>query len=80
MMRLMIITVKINVIPFAKIMGSSLRIRPYKNHKKTPAEKIVYMLSDKSFVCFNFIVFKVCGRNATVVQTAAIDPIIAATF
>jgi hypothetical protein len=68
----MIITVKINVIPFAKMIGNSLRIRPYKNHKKTPAERIVYMPNDKSLVCFDLIVFKVWGRNAMVVQTAAI--------
>ena len=76
----MMITVKMNVIPFAKIIGICLRIKPYKNHRKTPTENRVYIPNDKSFVCFNFIVFKVWGRNAMVVQTAAIDPITAAKF
>ena len=75
MIRKIITTVKINVIPFAKIIGNSLRIRPYKNHKKTPTDKMAYIPNDKSFVCFDFIVFKVWGKNAMVVQTAAIAPI-----
>ena len=74
------IIVKMNVIPFARIIGNSLRIRPYKNHKKTPAENRIYIPNDRSFVCFNFIVFKVWGRNAMVVQTAAIAPISVAKF
>jgi len=68
------------VIPFAKMIGNSLRNKPYKNHRRTPADRIVYIPKDKSLVCFDFIVFKVWGRNAMVVQIPAIAPMIVEIF
>lgn len=72
--------VKINVIPFARIMGKS-RIRiPYKNHKKTPVVNTEYIPKDKSFVCLVFMVFIACGKNEIVVKVAATNPSIVIKF
>src|SRR3989344_2674696 len=69
-----ILEVKINVIEFAKIIGESLVKIPYKSHKKIPVVNTIYIPSDKSLVCFVFMVFIACGKYEIVVQTAAASP------
>ena len=53
---------------------------PYTNHRKTPIVKTAYIPNDKSFVCFDLIVFIACGKNEMVVQVAATNPSIVTKF
>ena len=46
---------------------------PYTNHRKTPIVKTAYIPNDKSFVCFDLIVFIACGKNEMVVQLNQVD-------
>ncbi|RZB32238.1 MAG: hypothetical protein AEth_00561 [Candidatus Argoarchaeum ethanivorans] len=53
---------------------------PYTNHRKIPIVKTVYIPNDKSFVCFDLIVFIACGKNEMVVQVAITNPSIVIKF
>jgi len=69
-----IVAVNTRVIPFARMTGMSFMKIPYTNHRKTPVVKTAYIPNDRSFVCFDLIVFIACGKNEMVVQVAAINP------
>ncbi len=45
------------------------------NHKKRPADKITYIISERSFVSLVFSVFATCGKYEIVVNAAARKPI-----
>lgn len=69
-----IVTVKISVIPLARMIGKSLIKIPYKNHKEIPVVNTAYIPNDKSLVCLVRMVFIACGKNEMVVQVAATNP------
>jgi hypothetical protein len=64
----------IRVIKLAAIMGRSFIMNPYTSHSATPNEKIVNMLSERSFADLDFHVLKTCGKKAMVVQAPATKP------
>jgi hypothetical protein len=64
----------IKVIRFAAIRGRSFIRNPYTNQSATPKEKIVNMLSERSFADLDFHVLKTCGKKAIVVQAPATKP------
>lgn len=65
---------KINVIPFAAMMGISFKSKPYKSHSNTPIVNKLYMTSDIPSVFFSLMVLIACGRKDSVVKTAATYP------
>lgn len=71
-----IVAVKMKEIALAMIIGQSFIANPYESHKNIPVVRIRYIASDKSFVCLVFRTVITCGINETVVQVAAISPII----
>jgi len=64
----------INVIRFAAIRGTSFIKNPYTNQSATPNEKIVNILSERSFADLDFHVLKTCGKKAMVVHAPATKP------
>lgn len=54
------------------IMGQLPVKIPYHAHNNTPKENITYMGSERSLVCRVRQTLRTCGRNDTVVHTAAI--------
>jgi hypothetical protein len=69
-----IVKLKMKVTVFAAIIGKSPVNRPYTNQKKMPVVKVTYMTSEISRVCLVFIIRMACGKNAIVVNVAAIKP------
>jgi hypothetical protein len=69
-----IVKLKIKVIVFAAIIGGSSVNRPFTNQKKTPVVKVIYMASEISQVCLVRIIRTAWGKNAIVVNVAAIKP------
>ncbi len=63
---------------FAAIMGTLDTIIPYVSQKIKPMSVIISIPSERSFVCFVFMVLIDCGKNANVVKNAAVSPIIRA--
>lgn len=69
-----IVKLKMKVIVFAAIIGGSSVNRPYTNQKKMPVVKVTYMASEISRVCLVRIIRMAWGKNAIVVNVAAIKP------
>ena len=63
---------RINVTPFAIIIGQLYIKAPYINQRKTPQEKMIYITSDRSLVCLVRYTLITCGKNDAVVQSPAI--------
>lgn len=75
-LRIRIHTTKNNVTPFARARGQSRLIHAYTHHKTMPVVNTEYIIKEISFVCFVLTILIACGRNADVVQTPAIYPIV----
>lgn len=75
-----IVTVNISVITFAMIMGKSFVNKPYISQRNIPRVSMIYIVKDRSFVCFVLIIRTACGRNEIVVQVAATNPSIIIIF
>lgn len=67
---------EISVIVFAKIMEGLFIRKPYISHPAIPIKNIKSIDKDKLDTSLVFHVLYTCGRNAAVVKTAAINPII----
>lgn len=50
-------------------------ITPYVNQHTKPVSVMISIVSDRSFVCFDLMVFIACGKNANVVKNPAVKPI-----
>jgi|TARA_Y100000031_G_C7960746_1_gene265843 hypothetical protein len=79
-LKITIISDNMNTIAFATIIGQDKIITPYINHENTPVQNITYIFKLISFVDFVFHICITCGRNAIVVNDAAINPITVTRF
>lgn len=70
-----IVVIRAIEIVFAAITGILEIITPYVNQNIKPASVMISIVSDKSFVCFDLIVFIAWGRKAKVVKKPAVNPI-----
>jgi hypothetical protein len=70
------LTARIIVAKFVRIIGRSEIKIPYVSQRSTPVQKIRYIPSDRSFADFVFQVLMAWGKKAAVVQKPAASPII----
>jgi len=66
----------IKPIEFATIIGSACKKIPYSSHKNDPIAITEYINKEISAVFFVLIILIAWGKNAEVVNTAAINPVI----
>ena len=75
-LRTRMIVVKMEVMIFAIMIGTSCFSIPYKSQRIIPVVNTRYIPNDRSFVCLDLMVLIAWGKNETVVKAAATNPII----